>query len=176
MLRLDDLGQQAAPSFDAPLEMLAACHDKVRHFCGLLDKLPGYLAEHGVTPALQGSVAGILRYFDVAGPAHHADEEEVLFPLLRQRLPDAHTPLARLAADHIVFGQRWQTLRRQLLALQDGTAERIDAEAIHAFTAHYRQHAQLEEDWLFPLVAANLSDEELSLAGQRMAARRQSPA
>ncbi|WP_024304393.1 hemerythrin domain-containing protein [Pseudogulbenkiania sp. MAI-1] len=176
MLRLDDLGQTAAPSFDAPLEMLVACHDKVRHFCSLLDKLPGYLAEHGVTPALQGSVDGILRYFDVAGPAHHADEEEELFPLLRQRLPDTDTPLSRLAADHVLLGQRWQVLRRQLVALQGGTAERVDAEAIHAFTAHYRMHAQLEEDWLFPLVAANLSDEELHRAGQHMAARRQSPA
>lgn len=176
MLRLDDLGQSASPSFDAPLEMLLACHDKVRHFCALLDKLPGYLAEHGVTPALRNSIDGILRYFDMAGPAHHADEEDELFPLLRQRLPDTLTPLSRLAADHVVFGQRWQTLRQQLLALQNGSAERIDAEAIHAFTAHYRMHAQLEEDWLFPLVAANLSDDELRHAGQRMAARRQQPA
>ena len=175
MLRLDNLGQNAAPSFDAPLEMLGACHDKVRHFCSLLDKLPGYLAAHGVTPALQSSVAGILRYFDVAGPAHHADEEDELFPLLRQRLPDTDTPLARLAADHVMFGQRWQVLRRQLLALQDGSATRVDAEAIHAFTTHYRSHAQLEEDWLFPLVAATLSEDELHQAGQRMAARRQQP-
>lgn len=175
MLRLNDLGQSAAPSFDAPLEMLLACHDKVRHFCALLDKLPGYLAEHGVTPALGNSIDGILRYFDLAGPAHHADEENELFPLLRQRLPDTLTPLSRLAADHVLLDQRWQVLRQQLMALQAGTAERVDAEAIHTFTAHYRMHAQLEEDWLFPLVAATLSDEELRHAGQRMAARRQSP-
>ena len=72
----------AAASFDTPLDMLTSCHQKVLRCCAQLDKLPGYLAEHGVTPVVVTTLEGVLRYFDVAGPLHHADEERLVFPAL----------------------------------------------------------------------------------------------
>ncbi|WP_230370020.1 hypothetical protein [Paludibacterium denitrificans] len=66
MLTLHNLGNTAAVSFEQPLEMLLACHDKIRRFCDQLDKLPGYVAQHGVDEAAKNTIDGAIRYFDVA--------------------------------------------------------------------------------------------------------------
>ena len=59
--------------------------------CAQLDKLPGYLAEWR-HPVVVTTLEGVLRYFDVAGPLHHADEERDLFPLLaRARRTASHS-------------------------------------------------------------------------------------
>src|SRR5512142_197066 len=71
------------PSFDDPLAMLYACHDRIEAHCATLEKLVEYLPLHGCNSAARQAAANILRYFDTAGPNHHADEERDLFPLLR---------------------------------------------------------------------------------------------
>lgn len=161
------------PSFDAPLDMLTACHDKVRRFCTLLDKLPAHLATHGVDRAARDAAAGVLRYFDVAGPLHHQDEEDELFPLLAMRDADAATGVARLRAEHRELAALWQRVRAMLLALDAGDATALDAALAGEFAARYRAHAADEEAWLFPLAARLMSAQELEDAGRRMAARRQ---
>ncbi|UGA39749.1 hemerythrin domain-containing protein [Chromobacterium haemolyticum] len=86
MLTLDTLSSAAAPSFEQPLEMLQACHDKIRRFCDQLDQLPSYIEQHGVDEAARNTIDGLVRYFDLAGPAHHSDEEDELFPLILERV------------------------------------------------------------------------------------------
>ena len=48
-------------------------------------------------------------------------------------------------------------------------------DAIAEFTRLYREHAQREEDWLFPVAGQLISEDELRDAGKRMAARRTTP-
>ncbi|MFC3531574.1 hemerythrin domain-containing protein [Vogesella facilis] len=174
MLKLDALSA-AAPSFDAPLEMLNACHDKVRHFCQQLDALPAYIAAHGNSAALGNSIAGIVRYFEVAGPAHHQDEEDELFPLILARQPDAAPKIEQLLGEHGYLHARWNAIRDDLNAYAAGTLATLNAGEIHEFTRLYREHAAREEAWLFPTASALISEAELHAAGQRMAARRTAP-
>lgn len=173
MLSLDALtASAAAPSFDEPLDMLYACHDKVRRFCDQLDALPAYIAEHGRNQAVINTITGIVRYFDLAGPAHHQDEEDELFPLILARQPDAAPKIEQLLGEHGYLHSRWNAIRDDLLAYNAATLDSISADEVHEFARLYREHAQREEQWLFPTAAALINDSELADAGRRMAARR----
>ncbi|UTH76270.1 hemerythrin domain-containing protein [Chromobacterium sp. IIBBL 290-4] len=172
MLTLDTLGGPTAPSFEQPLEMLLACHDKIRRFCDLLDKLPPYIDEHGVDDAARNTIDDIVRYFDVAGPAHHTDEEEELFPLIEQRVPTAVPRLEQLSAEHGYLHSCWNAIRDDLTALRDGRIKQISKNELQEFARQYREHAATEEAWLFPTASSTLSLEELRQAGEHMAARR----
>ncbi|GHD79071.1 hemerythrin domain-containing protein [Vogesella fluminis] len=176
MLSLDALTSAVpAPSFDEPLDMLYACHDKVRHFCKQLDALPGYITEHGHSHAVLNTIAGIVRYFEIAGPAHHQDEEGELFPLIVARQPDAAAKIEQLLAEHGYLHARWNAIHEQLQTFGRGELAELDTAAIAEFTRLYREHAQREEDWLFPVAGQLISEDELRDAGKRMAARRTLP-
>lgn len=176
MLTLDTLSSAAAPSFEQPLEMLQACHDKIRRFCDQLDLLPSYIEQHGVNEAARNAIDGVVRYFDLAGPAHHSDEEDELFPLILARVPTAASRLEQLSAEHGYLHSCWNAIRDDLLALRDGKISSISRSELEEFARQYREHAAAEESWLFPTAAAAISAEEMSAAGQRMAARRMQPA
>src|SRR3712207_7353667 len=47
-----------------PIEMLYACHGRVKNFCHQLRILPAYLATHGVNQAVKNDVQQILNYFN----------------------------------------------------------------------------------------------------------------
>ena len=165
MLSLDALtASAAAPSFDEPLDMLYACHDKVRRFCDQLDALPAYIAEHGRNQAVINTISGI--------PAHHQDEEDELFPLILARQPDAAPKIEQLLGEHGYLHSRWNAIRDDLLAYNAAMLDSISADEVHEFARLYREHAQREEQWLFPTAAALINDSELADAGRRMAARR----
>jgi hemerythrin-like domain-containing protein len=172
MIPLDSL-TRPAPSFDHPLEMLLACHGKLRRFCRLLGALPQHLADKGADAGAVDAAQSVLRYFDSAGPLHHQDEEDELFPLLRQRDLSAAERLARLTLEHRHLTADWQTLRPLLQQVAAGAAVSLPRTLIARFVGVYQQHMALEESWLIPLAAELFSADELRAAGQRMAARRQ---
>ncbi|KZE33275.1 hemerythrin domain-containing protein [Crenobacter luteus] len=169
---LTDALPRPAPSFDAPLEMLAACHDKIRRFCTMLTALPAHLAAHGADAEAADAARAVLRYFDQAGPQHHRDEEDELFPLIAARAPEAAGPLARLRDEHAAFVAQWQALRVALERVAADEAVALPAGLVEAYVDGYRAHAAFEEAWLFPLAARHLSADEMAAAGRRMAARR----
>ena len=176
MLSLDALTASiAAPSFDEPLDMLYACHDKVRQFCHQLDALPDYIKEHGHSHAALNTIQGIVRYFELAGPAHHQDEEDELFPLILARQPEAAPKIEQLLGEHGYLHSRWNAIRDDLLAFSRQEITTLSAGEIHEFTRLYREHAAREEAWLFPIAGQLISEDELRDAGLRMAARRTSP-
>ena len=83
-------------TFAEPIEMLYACHDKVRRFCGQTRLLPGYIAEHGRNDIVLQTIRQISQYFNVAAPLHHQDEENDFFPLLLQYAPEAKADIDAL--------------------------------------------------------------------------------
>ena len=74
----------SAPSagFEAPLEMLSACHFRIERQCATLRRLVPHLATHGADTEARTAAANVMRYFDTSAKHHHADEEEDLFPAL----------------------------------------------------------------------------------------------
>src|SRR5439155_25395301 len=109
-----------AAGFDQPFELLAGCHDRVRRSLVLLQRLVAHLRTHGADGDARPAAADVLRYFDVAGPQHHLDEETHVLPLLEASGDAALVEAARrLHDEHRQLDTQWQALRTQLSALDD---------------------------------------------------------
>lgn len=74
-----------AVGFEQPFAMLEACHERVERTLTLLSRLRSYLREQAVDDAARQAARDVLRYFDIAAPLHHEDEELHVFPLLLER-------------------------------------------------------------------------------------------
>ncbi len=168
---LNPFNTQTAPTWDDPIEMLYACHGKVKNFCQQLQRLPDYLAEHGCNTAAQQAIAQITTYFNRAAPLHHADEEQNFFPALAQYHPAAQATIDALEQQHIELHQHWDTLHAQLQDTLNGTRIAPDAHIIQQFTDGYAQHIPQEEQ-LFELGKQHIPEPILRQMGKIMAARR----
>lgn len=166
----------AGPSvgFDQPFEMLAACHARMARSLDLLLRLGPHLQAHGCDAQARSAATDVLRYFDIAAPLHHQDEELHLLPLLRAQGQAGLA--ARLRADHQVMEHDWARLRPSLCAVRDGVADTAALPAAVArwtqFAALYRRHLAAEEAQAFPMARRGLSVQQLQAMGEDMAARR----
>lgn len=164
-------GTSSSASFDDPMALLHACHGKVRHFAGLALRLAGHVASRGADADASAAAGNILRYFDIAAPLHHADEEEDLFPALRQlALPELDQAMAALEAEHVSLAVYWAAVRRWLQTLLDGTPSAPPPE-LSLFASSYPAHADHEEATVYGY-ASQLDAATLNRLGRRMAERR----
>lgn len=160
------------PSFEDPLEMLHACHDKVRHFAKLSVRIADHVNLHGADQQAQDAAKAVMRYFDLAAPLHHADEDEDLYPALLA-LNDAalNEHIQRLTAEHTDLARLWHAVRHWLTDIAAGSAAQPPAE-LPEFAEQYPRHARDEETLVYPH-ARYLSGYQLNLLGQSMTQRRQ---
>jgi hypothetical protein len=106
-------------TFAEPIEMLYACHDKVRRFCGQTRLLPGYIAEHGRNDIVLQTIRQISQYFNVAAPLHHQDEENDFFPLLLQYAPEAKADIDELLRQHENLHANWAAVQTEFDKLHE---------------------------------------------------------
>jgi hemerythrin-like domain-containing protein len=168
------LSAATTADFDHPLEMLAACHERIEDRCGLLHRLLGHLERAGFDEQAAQAATSVLRYFDTAGEHHHRDEEADLFPRLRSKTSDADASrlLARLIADHVEMRAAWKALREPLQRIAAGTSAMLDATVVARFTDFQQRHIALEEAELLPLAERLLDASDYLALGGAMAARR----
>lgn len=167
-----------AAGFDQPFEMLGACHDRVRRTLGLLQRLVDHLALHGADAQARSAAGDVLRYFDVAAPAHHEDEERHVIPRLLASDDERDRAVGqRLRSDHALMHADWQALRMLLQGLRDGEAPDGDAlrPLASTFASRYAEHLVLEDSHAFPRTEAQVrreGDDVLRRMGEDMADRR----
>ena len=166
-----------AASTEAPLEMLSACHGRVAAQCDTLQRLERHLATHGSDTAAREAATAVMRYFDLAAPHHHADEEQNLFPQLREAMAGSDAVCIRdltdrLCAEHRVLEGHWQALRAVLHGIAQGQAVRPADGQVDAFVATYQTHIEREENELLPMAARLLDDTQLAQIGRAMRERR----
>ena len=166
-----------AAGFEAPLEMLSACHGRVESQCQTLLRLVPHLAANGSDQAAREAAQNVMRYFDTSARHHHADEEEDLFPALLQSAPAPDLArlrelIAALQAQHRELEQAWSALRRKLEAVSRGTLRELDADEVGHLADLYRSHIAREEAELLPLAARVLAVAQLDGVGRAMRARR----
>jgi hemerythrin-like domain-containing protein len=165
-----------APGYDEPFEMLHACHARVRRMLDLLDRLRRYVDANGADEQARQAARDVMRYFDLAAPQHHLDEENHVIP----RLLASGDPLlvslgARLRDDHRAMEVGWSRARRPLLALAEGAAARFDAAAhrtLAEFATLYAAHIDAEESTAFPSAAGAMDTAGLQVMSQDMMRRR----
>lgn len=161
-------------TFETPVAMLIACHDRVRQYAALTEKLAFHLQAHGADAAAVASAQSILRYFDIAAPLHHQDEDDDLYPaLLAQAAPDLAGAIAEITAEHEQLEALWQTVRTALLAVVAGSPKALDLALAQQFALRYPAHAAREEAEIFPFAEQILDAACLAQLGKTMAARRQ---
>lgn len=170
---IDLPGNTAAPTFDAPLEMLRACHSRILAQCGTLHKLQQHLPAHGCDAQARQAAQAILRYFDTAGQYHHQDEEMDLFPLLLATTSAAaHELILRLLAEHHDMDAAWLRLRVRLRDIAEGHSAVLEESVVANFSTAYENHIALENAQLLPISARLLGRQQLQDLGGKMAARR----
>lgn len=166
-----------AVGFEVPLEMLSACHARIEQQCATLRRLVPHLAAHGADADARAAAAGVMRYFDVSAPHHHADEEVDLFPALREAVAGSDPVCIRelaeaLSAEHRELEARWARVRAVLERVAAGDATRLASADVEALVGLYERHIEREERELLPMAARLLSDAELDAAGRAMRERR----
>ncbi len=162
---------------DQPFEMLQACHDRVRRSLALLDRLLAYLSDHPHDARSRSAAHDVLRYFELAAPLHHQDEERHVFPRLAGDADAALTDaVARLHADHARMELLWAQLRPVLRGWTTEMASAAPDEPLRrvaaAFVELYAQHLEVEETLVFPAARARIDEAGLKAMSQDMAQRR----
>lgn len=169
-----------AAGFDQPFELLAGCHDRVRRSLALLQRLAAHVAGNGIDAPARSAAHDVLRYFDLAAPLHHQDEERHIVPRLQASAdPALQAAAVQMLAEHGRIEALWQALRLELQALIDavdgphtGPAQARLQTLADAFVAVHQPHLALEDGLVFPSVADLVDAAERQTMGAEMAQRR----
>lgn len=169
--------------FEQPFAMLEACHERLRSSLDLLRRLVEHLQTVGHDADARSAAHDVWRYFEIAAPAHHADEELHVVPRLQQTGDLWLTDVARrLLADHEALREVWVQLGPLLREVHESvsalSARSLDALHAHTgqFVAIHERHLRLEDSFAFPAVRDRLSSDELTAMGREMQRRRTPPA
>jgi hemerythrin-like domain-containing protein len=177
----DPHGLQPGSSYAAPFELLEACHERLRANLSLLGRLGQHLQTHGADAAATQAAQDLLRYFDVAAPLHHQDEELHVFPALEcQGEPQLLSLCDQLRQQHEEMREQWLQLRLPLIALQSAQALLSTtpetwaafAAAAQRFIELHQAHLENEDRLIFPAAMLALGPRQHAEIGREMAARR----
>jgi hypothetical protein len=168
----------AKPAEQGAIELLLACHQRIRHFSGVAVRLAH--SEGSGEGEIVQAADGLYRYFTVALPLHEADENLSVHPRLRRAVPPGE--LAGPAADAMLDQhQAIDELVERLLPLwilTRANPEKLPevASEMCAIAGRLNEifeiHLKLEEETIFPALQKYLSDTELAEIVREMQARR----
>ena len=171
---------EKAHSFSDPTGLLSDCHRRIEMFMRALEEVSKVID----SPPGEGtrkSLETALRYFREAAPKHTADEEESLFPRLRElHSPEVGSALSKLR--ELESEHRWaEPLHAHLdklgceyllkAGLSQYEVEEFRA-AVSQLSSMYKRHIAVEDERLFPLAAQALSPEAKQAIAEEMASRR----
>ena len=175
------IGAKAQSGFHDPIGLLADCHRRIERFLAVLARVASEAQGRHLTAEQREALDVALRYFREAAPKHTADEEQSLFPRLRQidepemtaalaqveSLENDHTRAERSHAEVDRLGQLW---------LASGTLSPADADRLNGLLSEladlYRDHIAVEEHHVFPVASRVLASPDRQAIGGEMAARR----
>ena len=188
--------------YEAPFEMLDACHERVERMLRLLNKLRAHLQASGWDAQAAEAARDVLRYFNEAAPRHHEDEERHVFPAVLAA-PDApalphpgtgegtgigsslHAVVRRLLQDHADMQTRWASARlvleriAQPPAVDHATSQirwqplaASEDAALDAFSSLYVSHIESENQLVYPAAQQTLSLDQMRAMSADMMARR----
>lgn len=167
--------------FDEPLGLLSDCHRRIEHFLETLIAVQARAGAGALSASDRGALDGALQYFRTAAPRHTADEEESLFPRLRESADPAAvhalSVIDELEHDHGEANAHHvavdMLVRRWLNAGTLAPAESRElGDRLSALRSLYQRHIAVEDRDLFPAAARVLNDDQIGQIGREMAARR----
>lgn len=167
----DFLLGEPAPDFSDPIGLLEACHGRIAENCQLLQRMCDHQDRHGADRELIAAAQKVMRYFDLAAPLHHADEEQDLFPALAEEDHLAQL-IARLQAEHAELETLWQGLREELAVVVTGRRSTQLRQRVATFVTAYLKHADIENRQILPRARELVDADTLARIGASMENRR----
>ncbi len=165
--------RELPPETQEPLDLLVACHAKLRHFSALALALA---TRKDLEPEqIVDASHRLLRYFKVALPLHEADEEESLAPALLavatpaelatiEQMCDQHELLHDVLDELFPF---WEQLEREPKSIEGSDT----APQARRLATVLDVHLELEESTIFP-ISKQLPDAERKRLFAEMRGRR----
>ena len=175
------IGAKRESDFTDPIGMLGDCHRRIEMFLNVLVRVAEQAKGAALNEEQRGALETALRYFREAAPKHTADEEESLFPRLRQiESADVRALMARIESleeEHVCADRSHgevDSLGR--LWLKDGMLPADRAARLLTLVLQlrdlYRHHIATEDNEVFPAAALALSASDRQAIGSEMAHRR----
>ncbi len=168
-------------TFTNPLGWLRGCHDRIAHFLKVLVTVATRRQWGALHRADRETLEAFLRYFREAAPKHTEDEEQSLFPRLKESTaPSAvalRPTLHALAAEHQTI-QKIQSEAEQLVErwLMEGQLLPHEGKRLLALLpplqGSYEKHMEVEDREVFSVAARVLTASQMVAIGREMAKRR----
>lgn len=172
------IGAKLDRGFDDPLGMLCDCHRRIERFLRVLCEVAERAQGRSLSDEEQDAVRGALHYFREGGTRHNRDEEESLFPRLRQGgAADELRAIETLEHEHADAGALHTTIERlysQWIAEGKlrGEPGRALLDATRQLEPLYATHIATEEAVVFPHAAQVLDAAAIAEMGAEFRARR----
>lgn len=171
--------QSPAAGFEAPFEMLEACHERVHRMLALLARLQAHVVANGCDTQAQQAAHDVMRYFDLAAPLHHQDEEMHVFPpLLASGDAAVVMVVQQLMDQHRAMELAWTAMRLVLTQIATNSLPASESfllltdASVQTFTELYVAHIRLEEEVAYTAAKPLLSAQQLQTIGEDMMVRR----
>jgi hemerythrin-like domain-containing protein len=172
------IGAKPDAGFDDPLTMLKDCHRRIEHFLSIVCLVVDRASNRALTDEETAAVQAALNYFRVGGIRHNADEEESLFPRMREAgATDQAGAIDGLEHDHRDAAEMHDKVDALYSAwIATGALTHAQHTELAVGTSRlkqlYAQHIELEEKVVFPRAAQILKPEAIAAMGEEFRARR----
>ena len=172
------IGAKPDAGFDNPIGMLKDCHRRIESFLRVLCIVAERPKGRSLSEEETAAVTSALNYFRSGGRRHTADEEESLFPRMREgAASEALAELDRLEGDHERADKLHATVDMLFRSWTDsGWLDESDAQTLHEATSEldriYKAHIKVEEEIVFPQASRSLDEKSVEAIGREFRARR----
>jgi hemerythrin-like domain-containing protein len=170
--------QSPAVGYDEPFEMLIVCHERVQRMLDLLDRARMHALTKGCDANLNSAFTDVMRYFDLAAPQHHLDEELHVFPIVLAKGNQSQKELvAVLIQDHETMAHLWQSVRSILSEVLQTPRDlpvfsHRDNAMIDDFRNAYAKHISNEELSIYPASTEYMTQNDFASMSEEMKVRR----
>jgi hemerythrin-like domain-containing protein len=171
------IGAKPDSGFDDPIGMLKDCHRRIESFLGILCVVVGRAQGRSLTSEERNAVNAALQYFRTGGQRHTADEEESLFPRLRESGAGSFLELDRLEGDHRDANELHGSIERLYsIWIESGGLGSEKTQQLLSQTARLKQlysdHIQVEETIIFARAIQLLDSHAIAALGTEFRFRR----
>lgn len=172
------IGAKPDSGFEDPIGMLTDCHRRIEHFLNIICVVVERAQGRTLSEAEIAAVEAALQYFRVGGERHTADEEESLFPRLRDGLGGtAFEELGKLENDHQAAGRLHHAVESLYKKwISEGSLAANENRQLVSGTDSlkrlYDGHIKIEEQTVFPRAAQLLDGAAIRAIGKEFRERR----
>ena len=148
---------------DEPFEMLIACHERVQRMLDLLDRARMHALTKGCDADLNSAFTDVMRYFDLAAPQHHLDEELHVFPIVLAKGNQSQKEIVRVRS---ILSEVLQTPR--VLPIFNHR----DNDLMDDLRNAYAKHISNEELSIYPACIQYMTQDDFASMSEEMKVRR----